>query len=75
MLKTWSCKIGEVDEALLPDGADLPIRLAVAEAYERITGQPATFLFSGWGERLTYTEREVVERQRERQAFGNTASQ
>lgn len=60
-MKIWSCKIGEVDEAQLPRGADSPMRNAVEEAYERITGREAVFIFSGWGAELTEPERAVVE--------------
>lgn len=60
-MKIWSCKIGEVDKAKLSDGADLPMRQAVKEAYIRITGQAPEFLFSGWGAELTEIERSIVE--------------
>lgn len=60
-MKIWSCKIGEVNEALLPPGADGPMRDAIAEAYEKITGQSPQFIFSGWGAELTEGERAVVE--------------
>ncbi len=58
--RTWDCKIGEIDEDLLPDGADQPLRDAVAKAYKRLTGRDANFLFSGWGGTLTESERAVV---------------
>jgi hypothetical protein len=58
--KIWSCKIGEVDADLLPDGADFPMRIAIAEAYRRITGKEPNFIFSGWGAELTNPERCVV---------------
>lgn len=57
MTKIWSCKIGEVDATLLPDGADFPMRKAIVEAYERLTGQEPDFMFSGWGAELTEGER------------------
>jgi hypothetical protein len=60
-MKIWSCKIGEVDEAKLPNGADFPMRRAIAKAYEEITGEEPTFLFSGWGAELEEIERAVVE--------------
>jgi len=60
-MKIWSCKIGEVNEALLPPGADCPMRDAIAEAYEKLTGQSPQFIFSGWGSELTEGERAVVE--------------
>lgn len=60
MAKIWSCKIGEVDADLLPDGADFPMRMAIAEAYQRITGKEPNFIFSGWGAELTNPERCAV---------------
>jgi len=58
--KIWTCKIGEIDTELLPDGADAPMRAAVEDAYEKLTGQHNHFCFSGWGGKLTDTEREIV---------------
>lgn len=58
----WECKIGEVDAGLVPNGADLPMRMAVREAYRKITGREPDFLFSGWGAELTGDEREAVNR-------------
>lgn len=60
-MKIWSCKIGECDAELLPDGADAPIRAAVARAYRDLTGFDAAFCFSGWGAALDEHERAVVE--------------
>ena len=60
-MKIWSCKIGEVNESLLPSGADGPMRDAVAKAYREITGCDPEFIFSGWGAELTEGERAVVE--------------
>lgn len=59
--KIWSCKIGEVDDALVPMGADLPMRRAVAKAYQEITGRAPEFIFSGWGAELDESEREVID--------------
>ncbi len=59
-MKIWSCKIGEVDIAKLPDGADQPMRKAVREAYIKLTGEEPTFIFSGWGAELTDIERDTV---------------
>ena len=59
-MKIWGCKIGEVDDQELPDGADSPMREAVRIAYRKLTGHEPHFIFSGWGEELTRTEREVV---------------
>lgn len=58
----WSCKIGEVDSAWVPD--DFPMRMAVEEAYKRITGRESDFLFSGWGASLTENERIVIDEMR-----------
>ena len=60
-MKIWNCKIGEVDESKLPPGSDLPMRAAVREAYQYITGQEPGFIFSGWGAKLNEYERAVVE--------------
>ena len=60
-MKIWDCKIGEVDESLVPDGGSQPMREAVREAYVKLTGQEPTFIFCGWGAELTEAEREVVE--------------
>lgn len=60
-MKIWSCKIGEVDAALLPKGSDFPMRQAVARAYKEITGIEPNFIFSGWAAELEECERAVVE--------------
>jgi len=57
--KIWSCKIGEA--AFCQHGADVPMRTAVAVAYENLTGKECDFIFSGWGAELTEPERAVVE--------------
>jgi hypothetical protein len=59
--KIWSCKIGEAAGEDLPEGADLPMRQAIAWRYERITGRAPDFIFSGWGAELTDLERAEVE--------------
>ena len=59
-MKTWSCKIGEVDPCVVPQGADFPMRRAVERAYHEITGEWPEFIFSGWGATLTESERAVV---------------
>lgn len=61
-MKVWSCKIGECDAELLPDGADAPMRAAVERAYRELTGFDAAFNFSGWGAELSEPERAVVEK-------------
>lgn len=58
----WQCKIGECDVALLPRGADAPMRKAIADAYFKLTGVEPTFIFSGWNETLTEYERAIVEK-------------
>lgn len=59
--KLWECKIGEVDEELLPKGSDAPMRRAVRETYKKLTGKNDEFCFSGWGGKLTEGERACVE--------------
>ena len=56
----WTCKIGCLDGIELPNGADLPMRQAIAKAFIEITGQEPDFLFSGWGGQLNKYERAVV---------------
>jgi hypothetical protein len=60
-LKIWFCKIGEVHPDDKPDGADEPMREAVARTYKRITGCTPVFIFSGWGGELNEEERAVVD--------------
>jgi hypothetical protein len=57
----WSCKIGGDVGDGLPRGADGPMRDAVADAFERISGKRPEFIFSGWGAELTEGERAVHE--------------
>lgn len=57
----WSCKIGYADGTELPDGADLPMRQMVGDAFEALTGGQADFIFSGWAARLDEAELAVVE--------------
>jgi hypothetical protein len=64
--KIWTCKIGGVDDAVLAQGADLPMRQAVQQAFYELTGQWPEFTFSGWGGSLTKGEREVVDNDRKR---------
>jgi len=58
-MEIWSCKIGECDASKVPDGADFPMRRAIEAAYIKITGENPKFIFSGWGAKLTKSEREV----------------
>lgn len=60
-MKVWSCKIGEIDESMLPDGADQPMRKAVEAAYKELTDSDNQFCFSGWGAELTEAERAAYE--------------
>lgn len=60
-MATWSCKIGEADRDKLPDGADSPMRTAVARAYKELTGEEPKFIFSGWGAELTQVEQDDLD--------------
>ena len=60
-MKTWECKIGEVDAAFLPEGADFPMRRAIETAYHDLTGEWRRFIFSDWGAELDTIQREIVE--------------
>ncbi len=62
--KIWTCKIGEVDNALVPSGGDAPMRKAVYDAYLKLTGKEPDFNFSGWAGSLDDVEREVVVEQK-----------
>ena len=59
----WECTIGISGEPIdLPDGCDVPMRMAVREAFRRITGRPAEFVFSGWNRELDETKQAVVQK-------------
>jgi hypothetical protein len=60
-MKIWTCKIGEIEDGIMPAGADLPMRHAVDAAYFLLTGRSPDFIFSGWGGQLTPMERAVSE--------------
>lgn len=61
-MKIWTCKIGECHDDVMPSGSDVLMRAAVSQAYRAITGgAEPVFNFSGWGGRLTESERAVVE--------------
>src|SRR5689334_1477126 len=45
----WCCDVGPIERDRLPDGADLPMRNAVAEAFHRLTGEWPSKISSGWG--------------------------
>ena len=59
-MNIWECKIGENCE--VPAGGDYPMRLAVAEAYAKLTGEQPDFVFSGWGAKLDENQRAVIEK-------------
>lgn len=56
----WFCKIGGTG-CELPGGADAPMRDAICDAFREVAGVEAQFIFSGWGQELTESERAVVE--------------
>jgi hypothetical protein len=58
--RIWFCKIGGPAD-FFENGADLPMRRAIAKAFREITGRDPQFTFSGWGGKLTEGERAVVE--------------
>lgn len=60
MARHWHCIIGETTG---PRGglADEPMRQAVAESYQRLTGFEPSFVFSGWDTELDESYRAVVE--------------
>lgn len=45
----WICIIGPAEHALLPDGADFPLRQAVKKSFEETTGHNDFMCWSGWG--------------------------
>lgn len=57
----WHCKVGVIGSAVLPKGADAPMRHAVHEAFSKLTALDPEFIFSGWGATLTEPELAVVE--------------
>jgi hypothetical protein len=57
----WQCTVGETQRHVLPDGADGPMRDAVAERFKELTGKWPDFIFSGWGRSLTESQRAVVD--------------
>ena len=59
----WECKIGGITDPL-PEGSDLPMRLAVEQAYAKLTGRDSEFTFSGWSGELDDIEREIIEEER-----------
>jgi hypothetical protein len=59
MRRIWTCKIGG-DVSLPSNGADFPMRMAIEEAYRKLTGKDSEFNFSGWGGELTESEEDAV---------------
>lgn len=57
--RIWTCQIGGHGE--LPQGADGPMRDAIASAFKAVTGSDASYCFSGWGQPLPERYRAVVE--------------
>jgi hypothetical protein len=45
----WHCFIGPIDRSKLPHGCDAPMRIAVENAYEKLTDSEADTHSSGWG--------------------------
>lgn len=60
-LAVWSCKIGPVLRSALPSGSDAPMRRVVEQAFEKLTGHPASACFSGWGARFDAAEQAVID--------------
>jgi hypothetical protein len=58
MKEYWLCIVGPVEKSDIPDGGDLPMRIAVNDALEKLLPSVGNvILSSGWG---------VTEEQRER---------
>lgn len=55
----WSCTVGGDKELPLPLGADSPMRNAVEKVFHDLTGEWPEFTFSGWGDKLSKSEREA----------------
>jgi hypothetical protein len=45
----WSCRVGPVQTADLPDRADESLRRAVTAVFRRVVGREPDVLESGWG--------------------------
>jgi hypothetical protein len=61
-MEYWFCVIGPAPVESLPFGADLPMRLAVKEAFAHVTGHEAQACASGWG--VDQEEAELMQRAR-----------
>lgn len=49
MTEYWFCTIGPIERESLPQGADFPLRQAVKQSYETLTGSIDYYCASGWG--------------------------
>ena len=49
MKEYWKCFIGPVESSILKNGADFPLRIAVRQAFENLTGKNDYSCSSGWG--------------------------
>lgn len=58
----WECKIGTLGDVELPYGCDMPMRAAIREAFLRVTGVHAEFVFSGWSAKLSPSEEQFLKR-------------
>lgn len=56
----WTVKIGGITGPI-PSGGDAPMRRAISQAFQSLTGWEPEYIFSGWGGELTEGERAVVE--------------
>ena len=45
----WICIIGPAERDEMEDGADLSMRMATQDGFERVTGKHAEHCWSGWG--------------------------
>ena len=45
----WFCLIGPAQKDELPMGADSPLRMAVRQKFEKVTGHSEDVCSSGWG--------------------------
>ena len=45
----WICAIGPTDQNKIPSGSDAPMRMAVENAFKKVTKHDSQELFSGWG--------------------------
>jgi len=56
--QVWECKIG--GNVHIPSGGDAQMRGAVEQAFIRMVGKKPDFCFTGWGGRLTPTEKKAA---------------